>query len=97
MRPTGLQERNKELPTITSVVVIKQSWLKHTQYKNDINDLLLNYESVFSQVEKTTYERFSHSFNSCLLNTCSVPGGVLGSREVDVNEADGVLIASLPV
>ena len=67
MRPTGLQERNKELSAITSVIVIKQSWLKHTQYKNDTNDLLLNYESMFSQVEKTTYERFSHSFNRCLI------------------------------
>lgn len=97
VRPTGLRRRNKELPTITSVVVIKQSWLKHAQYKNDINDLLSNYESVFSQVEKTTYERFCHSFNSCLLNTCSVPGCVLGSRDTEVNDADCVLIASLPV
>lgn len=52
VRPTGLWRRNKELPMITSVVVIKQSWLKHAQYKNDINDLSSNYESVFSQVEK---------------------------------------------
>lgn len=55
MRPTGLQERNKELLAVTSVIVIKQSWLKHIQYKNDTNDSLLNYESMFSQVEKTTY------------------------------------------
>lgn len=45
------------IASITSVVVIKQSWLKSTAQKM-MCDLLSNYESVFSPVEKTLMRDF---------------------------------------
>ena len=45
----------------------------------------------------TPESKGSDHYNLGFLRTYSVPGCVLGSRDIDVNEADGVLIASLPV